>query len=108
VESLDNENKQLHEEVTELKQLVFEIKNQENIHLQNPADCPNLQSEIKTLQDELKSQQALFKQETETQQQTLNSWVEVVQKENNLLSSSRWRGDTSKTQRGTSSSYSRT
>jgi chromosome segregation ATPase len=81
VDSLDKENKQLHEEVSELKQLVFKIKNQENAHLQNPpADCPNLQSEIRTLQDELKSQQALLKQETKTQQKTLNSWVEVVKK----------------------------
>lgn len=33
MESVDNENKQLHVEVTGLKQLVSEMKTQENIHL---------------------------------------------------------------------------
>ena len=81
MDSLDKENKQLHEEVLELKQLVFEVKNQENVHLQNPlVDCPNLQLEFRTLQEELKSQQALLKQEIETHRKTLDSWVDVVRK----------------------------
>ena len=37
-------------------------------------------SNINNIQEEMRSQQSLFKQETKTQQQTLNSWVEVVWK----------------------------
>ena len=66
VEFLEDENKQLHSEVSNLKQLVSEIKNQENTHLQNLiADSPLVQTELsnkKNLQDEMKSQQAIFEQ----------------------------------------------
>ena len=59
------------------------MKKQENIYLRKPVtDSPTLQtkfSNIKNLQEEMRSQ-ALFKHEAETQQQTLNSWVEVVRK----------------------------
>jgi hypothetical protein len=39
MESLEIENSELHAEVT-VKQLVFELKNQENVHLQNPLGYP--------------------------------------------------------------------
>jgi hypothetical protein len=79
VEFLETKNRKLQSEVTDLKQLVLEMKHQENIHVQNLIrDSPNLQSkilDIKILQEEMRSQQILFKQEMETQQQTLNPWV---------------------------------
>lgn len=62
---LETENKKLHSEVIDLKQLVFEMKHHENIHLQNQLmDSPTLQSKIsniKSLQEEMRSQHALFK-----------------------------------------------
>ena len=84
MESLETENSRLHLEVTNLKQVLSEMKHQENIQLQNPlADSTTLQSKIsniKNLQEEMRFQQALFKQETETQQQTFNSCAHVLQK----------------------------
>jgi DNA repair exonuclease SbcCD ATPase subunit len=62
MESLENENKQLHSKVINLKQLDSEMKKQKNFHLQNlSVDSPVLQTEIsniKNLQEEIKSQQA--------------------------------------------------
>jgi hypothetical protein len=84
MESLEIENKQLHSEVLDLKQLVSKMKKQENIHLQNPSvDSPMIQieiSNIKNLQYEMRSQWTLFKEEAKIQQKTLNSWVDVVRK----------------------------
>lgn len=37
-------------------------------------------SNIKKLQEEMRSKQALFKEEAKIQQKTLNSWVDVVRK----------------------------
>ena len=47
MESLKAENKQLHSEVNNLKQLVSKMKKQENINLQKPnGESPRLQTEI--------------------------------------------------------------
>ena len=63
--SLETENKQLHSEVTDLKKMLFEMKQDKNMHLQTTStDSPLLQTKLNNLQKELKSQQALLKQET--------------------------------------------
>jgi hypothetical protein len=84
MEYLEAENRQLHSKVIDLKHLVSEMKKQENLHSQNPrVDSPVLQTEIsntKNLQEEMRTQQALFKDEAETQQKTINSWVDVIRK----------------------------
>ena len=65
VESLEIENKQLHSEVTDLKKMVSEMKQEKNMHLHTTsADSPLLQTKLNNMQEELKSQQALLKQET--------------------------------------------
>ena len=65
VESLEIENKQLQLEVTDLKNMVSEMKQEKNMHLQTTStDSPLLQIKLNNLQEELKSQQALLKQET--------------------------------------------
>lgn len=69
MESLESKNKQLHSEVIDLKQLVCEMKKHETLHSQNPSvDSLVLQTEIwniKNLQEEMRSQRALFKEEAE-------------------------------------------
>jgi len=65
VESLKTENKQLHSEVTDLKNIVSKMKQEKNMHLQTTStDSPLLQTKLNNLQEELKLQQALLKQET--------------------------------------------
>ena len=44
---LETEKNKLHFEVTNFKQLIYEMKHQESIHLQNPLmNSPTLQSKI--------------------------------------------------------------
>jgi len=51
-------------------------------------NSPVLQIEISNIKNlqEMRSQQALFKVEVEMQHETLNSWVDVVQKREQSLS----------------------
>ena len=58
VELLEDENKQLHAEVSDLKQLVSKMKIQEN--LQEPI------ADFKSMQENMRSQHDLLKQEIKT------------------------------------------
>ena len=57
-----------------LKKMIQESKEQDSSHPQNKALHSEIQ-DLRTKQEEIKSQQAFFKQETESH---INSWVQVV------------------------------